>query len=731
MSRFVCTAFAAAMVGLVSPPVAAQCGLEMTPRTPQGRSGHVVFFDRVLGGLVVHGGRVWNQRLTDTWSWSGTRWSHLSDAGPGAYRTTYDTGRRRAVMLVNAQTWEWDGSGWADRAVAGPPSRSVPAIGYDPLRGETVVFGGTYNGSQEYADTWVWDGVAWSLAAETGPRSRASGGMAFDEARGVLVLYGGYYHVGSYYTVGLSDTWTWDGSAWTEHAVSGPGPVGTPGMAYDPDRGRVVLCAGEGETWEWDGSEWTQAAASAPGERSGYKLVWEENLRRVVLVDGADSADLWAWDGGAWEAIEDGGPGPRTTSAMARDHSTGEIVLFGGYEQVHQLGDTWLWDGVNWRAVQGGGPSARGGHAMAPMLDGRGVLLTGGWDDYGSIGDTWVFRDGAWEELPSALIPPRSGHGIAVDTDRSRIVIFGGIRGNDDLRGDTWEFDGESWRLVADTGPSPRAPGGGMTYDPVRRRVVLHSATPYGDPETWEWDGQAWELRFEGGPYPSRPLVFDERRGAVLQFDGEAFWLWDGQAWTADGPAPFDYRTGSAMVYDGARAEVVLFGGRRSAGGLQYHYADTWARGPAGRARIVGQPESIAAEPGAEIEMSVASESGLSQSYRWRREGEPLADGPTQHGSIVAGAATPTLQIAGIAPEDAGAYDCLVSTDCGDSVSAPAVLRVRCAADFNGDDAVDTQDIVAFLNAWAAQDAGADITGDGVIDSRDVIAFLNFWVAGC
>jgi hypothetical protein len=54
-----------------------------------------------------------------------------------------------------------------------------------------------------------------------------------------------------------------------------------------------------------------------------------------------------------------------------------------------------------------------------------------------------------------------------------------------------------------------------------------------------------------------------------------------------------------------------------------------------------------------------------------------------------------------------------------------------CEADFNGDGAVDTRDVVAFLNAWAAGEDSADFNGDGMVDTRDVIGFLNGWAAGC
>ncbi|MBK7403352.1 MAG: S8 family serine peptidase [Phycisphaerales bacterium] len=54
-----------------------------------------------------------------------------------------------------------------------------------------------------------------------------------------------------------------------------------------------------------------------------------------------------------------------------------------------------------------------------------------------------------------------------------------------------------------------------------------------------------------------------------------------------------------------------------------------------------------------------------------------------------------------------------------------------CIADFNGDGSVNTQDVLAFLNAWAAGQSSADINGDGNVNTQDVLAFLNLWNAGC
>jgi hypothetical protein len=51
--------------------------------------------------------------------------------------------------------------------------------------------------------------------------------------------------------------------------------------------------------------------------------------------------------------------------------------------------------------------------------------------------------------------------------------------------------------------------------------------------------------------------------------------------------------------------------------------------------------------------------------------------------------------------------------------------------DMNHDGAVNTRDVIAYLNAWAAGDPRADFNGDGAVNTQDVILFLNRWNAGC
>jgi hypothetical protein len=51
-------------------------------------------------------------------------------------------------------------------------------------------------------------------------------------------------------------------------------------------------------------------------------------------------------------------------------------------------------------------------------------------------------------------------------------------------------------------------------------------------------------------------------------------------------------------------------------------------------------------------------------------------------------------------------------------------------ADFNGDGAVNIQDFLAYLQAFAAGDAAADMTGDGQINIQDFLLYLSAFAAG-
>jgi|GEM_PF-5891909 len=132
-----------------------------------------------------------------------------------------------------------------------PSPREGSAMAYDEARGVTVLFGG-YDGAH-LNDTWTWDGQTWTKVAPPGdsPSPRVYSAMVYDKARGEIVLFGGV-HMGS---ETFSDTWVWDGAAWTLAADEGAGPSDRSdhAMAYDSAAEVVVLFGGPhgggNETW--------------------------------------------------------------------------------------------------------------------------------------------------------------------------------------------------------------------------------------------------------------------------------------------------------------------------------------------------------------------------------------------------------------------------------------------------------------------------------------------------
>ena len=67
-------------------------------------------------------------------------------------------------------------------------------MAFDPGTGQLVLFGGTNNEADPVNDTWTWDGSTWtqqSPATSPSARHLASAG-AYDPDAGQLVLFGGY-----------------------------------------------------------------------------------------------------------------------------------------------------------------------------------------------------------------------------------------------------------------------------------------------------------------------------------------------------------------------------------------------------------------------------------------------------------------------------------------------------------------------------------------------------------
>ena len=249
-------------------------------------------------------------------------------------------------------TWVYDGTTWTDQI---PTSASTPAprinttMAYDAARGETVLFGG-YDGSGVRADTWTFDGTAWTQEAPANsPPARDSAMMAYDASTQQVVLYGGWSSPNH-----LSDTWTWNGSTWTEVTGTAPPARYNGSMAYHPASGDVVLFGGSGQTtyladtWTFDGSAWTEETpANSPTARAYAAMAYYPAATSLVLTGGISEsgdtvfADTWTYDGTNWAQQAVTAPA-RTYAVAALHEASGNVVLFGGSDELLQRSnDTW------------------------------------------------------------------------------------------------------------------------------------------------------------------------------------------------------------------------------------------------------------------------------------------------------------------------------------------------------------------------------------------------------
>lgn len=274
--------------------------------------------------------------------------------------------------------------------------------------------------------------------------------MAYDAKTHQVVLFGGYG------PGALNDTWTWDGTSWTQQT---PAHVPTARVAqqmvYDAQTGQLLMFGGDeiavgglDDTWVWNGSDWTQLLPpTSPPNRNGAAIAYDPATHQVVMFGGIQytlqhqgsfvTRDTWTWDGTTWtyHAPAAGGPPPTSGGSMAFDPTLGKLVLFGGFNVPN---DTWAWDGSNWTklSLTVAPPSA----PVAPLaLDpaAHELILASAAAPAAMAQDTWAL-DSTWTMLhPSATPPLTFGVAIATDPATGHLVEFGGGLGGG-LSNETW-----------------------------------------------------------------------------------------------------------------------------------------------------------------------------------------------------------------------------------------------------------------------------------------------------
>ena len=476
-------------------------GINWTPKSIAGakppiRTEGAMVYDRERGVMVLFGGQTASAQYDDTWEYDGTSWTQRIVTGPGrrfGHVMVYDQANSRTLLhggwelFADNQTWAYDGTSWTQLAPATTPPRLYShAACYDTTLGAMVMHGGINASFGSSDETWVFNGTDWALSpAGFKPTGRAFHAMAYDPANQKAVMFG---------AIG-TETWSWSGGVWGLMGSSGPGIRTHGSFTYDTERNVAVLYGGYNgnpiaEVWEWDGRAWSlRATGGGPEATFTLPMDFHSDIGQSVVASyGSDGdMDTWGWDGTQWNLLEASGPPNRGSHFMAYDPARDRLVLFGGYDNVNNLGDTWEWDGVSWTLASSTGPAPRWSGAMVYSPAHGGIILYGGTPGSPTYADTWLWN-GTWTEIAGANQPgPRVGHVMAYHAARGSVVLFGGPFVNT-----SWELVGTTWQALTPAAPLPSGRWlAMMCYDPNAKQALLFGGSASGSPG---WQNDLWGL---------------------------------------------------------------------------------------------------------------------------------------------------------------------------------------------------------------------------------------------
>jgi hypothetical protein len=293
---------------------------QKTISAPPARMGHALIYDAARAVTLAAGGRPpadVGVSFSDTWAWDGWSWASVAAGLParGFITGTYDSGRGLSLTyggldvpgpapVYFSQILERGAGAWAVRS-GFPGVRSGAGLSYDSARAATLLFGG-FDGVRWRNEIWEWNGTDWAERCNNAPcnqmrpSEREDAVFVYDPARQVTLLFGG-----SGEGAVLGETWTWNGSTWSQRLPPvSPSPRHGCAATYDPSTRRIFLFGGvgdEGETnelWAWDGTTWEQLTQTVgPAPRRDARLAWDTVRKRGVLFGGrSGSSEVDTWE---------------------------------------------------------------------------------------------------------------------------------------------------------------------------------------------------------------------------------------------------------------------------------------------------------------------------------------------------------------------------------------------------------------------------------------------------
>lgn len=381
----------------------------------------------------------------------------------------------------------------------GAPPLVGMMIAADPARHQVVLFGGGADFTKPTSDTWTWDGSSWTQRhPSSSPPARSYPSMAYDAARHTVVIFGGMTAVNGPSTPSnLNDTWLWNGTTWKEaRSAVVPPPTNGAAMAYDPALGQTVLLDA-GFTWTWDGVEWSKRATAPPGKALA-KMVYDPASGTLVVL-----------------AVSQATMQPRAKTPPSVT--------------------AWHFDGRTWTEQPGTDIPLSGGPAASwPILIAEDPL-SGSLMGVDQSGRTWSWDGTRWTPLNAKKVPAGGGTAaITYDPSRHLVLLFGGQGADGRVVSDLSVWDGKQWTLLQGGEKSktlPRPPGAPQSPRPPAAQQS-HPTLSLGV-STAEAD---WLIRGVSRQEGQINALYQSVDGGRtwqkrLEFNG----IYDGMSWSPDG----------------------------------------------------------------------------------------------------------------------------------------------------------------------------------------------------
>jgi hypothetical protein len=546
-----------------------------------------------------------------------------------------------------------------------------------------MLFGG-YNAGIR-SDTWTWNGTTWTYLVDgtnsIGARYYAS--AAFDESLGCVVIFGGVGSSGLYNT-----RFAWYSGNWYNFTYNNPPTARwTQAMSYDSSVRRMIVTGGAGvaltrfnDLWELTDqpailSQPQNAYACAGGGSASFTVVaaaygtlnyqWRHD---GVPIGNSNSPtfslpSITSADMGSYDCVISNSCGSVTSAAASLAVSIPPV-----FSLAPQSGSVCPGASITFTAAASGAPTPtyqwrRNGTNIPGAVGGTYTIAAASQADAGTY-DCIASNPCQNVTSTSATLTLNVPASVAINpvstetcpgASASFRVIGAGRpaptlqwrKNGVDMPGETGEFLTIAAASLADA----------ATYDcvvsntcnaatslPATLTVTTPVSIAAGPVTQTHCSGETNEFTVSASG--STPLSYQWRR--------------NGQA--IAGATAASYAFTSTQASAGSYDCIVS----NRCGSLTSSVASlTVDDVPA----IVSNPVAAAVCPGSPVSFAVAATGASPITYQWRRNGVALP-----------GATSSTLQIAAVASNDAGAYDCITTNHCGSTTSSQAVLSLNSAA---------------------------------------------------